>query len=102
MNCKNLKYSGHIIRRMFEREITDNDIITVINKGEIITEYPNDKPFPSKLILGVINKRPIHIVIASDLKGDCILITVYEPDLKIWNNDFKTKKEITKTKTTKK
>jgi hypothetical protein len=40
-----------------------NDILFSVFHGEIIENYPTDKPFPSCLILGYSNKtEPIHSV----------------------------------------
>ena len=61
--------------------------------GEVIQEYKDDKPFPSKLILNFIGRRPIHIVVAQNKETkECIVVTCYKPDINIWTNDFKTKR----------
>ncbi|MBZ0109127.1 MAG: DUF4258 domain-containing protein [Candidatus Scalindua rubra] len=40
-----------------------DDIFFSVNNGEIIENYPNDKPYPSCLIYGrVENGNPIHSV----------------------------------------
>jgi hypothetical protein len=36
---------------MFERNISENEVLSVINKGKTIQDYPDDKPYPSKLVL---------------------------------------------------
>jgi hypothetical protein len=78
---------------MFERGIRTNAIRSVIESGEVIGDYPDDKPFPSCLILGLFEDRPIHIVIAIDAASQkCYIITAYVPDLDIWNPDFRTKR----------
>lgn len=70
------------------------DVKQCIMNGEIIEEYPTDKPYPSCLILGYINnKRPLHIV-CSIFDNHIFIITVYEPNLLKWCEDFKTRKEI--------
>ena len=38
--------------------------INVLAKGEIIEECIDDKPFPNALIVGFVNKRPLHVVVA--------------------------------------
>ncbi len=90
MNCKNIIYSGHVILQMFKREITFDMIEFVINNGETINSYPDDNPYPSRLIFAFYENRPIHIVLAKD-NGNCIVITAYEPDKLKWSKDFKTK-----------
>lgn len=59
-------------------------------KGEVVEVYSDDTPYPSQLILGWIDKRPIHIVAAENEKDDeIIIITVYEPDRRKWSDDFR-------------
>jgi len=78
---------------MFERGITRDDAIDVILHGEVIREYTDDQPYPSRLILGWRDTRPLHVVAADNEHGDeTIIITVYEPDPALWEADFKTKK----------
>jgi len=45
MHFKKILFSGHAVRRMFERVIGQPEIIEVIRSGEVITEYPDDEPF---------------------------------------------------------
>ncbi|RJQ32239.1 MAG: DUF4258 domain-containing protein [Actinobacteria bacterium] len=79
----------HAVKKMFERQISHEDVIQVLLNGEAIEEYPNDTPYPSKLMLGWINKRPIHVVVAynSD-KDETIVITTYEPNKNQWDSRF--------------
>ena len=94
MNCENITYSEHAIGQMFSRIITPNDVDHIVAFGETIAEYKNDKPYPSKLILGFLEKRPIHIVVAYNKENqNCIIVTAYQPDIKLWSNYFKTKKK---------
>lgn len=92
MECNKLVFSGHIISQMFRRNISVDEIIGIIKEGEIIMSYPDDKPYPSYLMLGYQNKRPLHLVVArDDLTGQCIMVTIYEPDSKTWSKDYKSK-----------
>lgn len=61
--------SLHAFKRMLQRNISDTDVENVILFGEVIKEYPDDKPYPSKLIFKMINKTPIHIVTAKNDVG---------------------------------
>ena len=63
MDCKKLVFSGHAVQRMFERSILSKDVREIVESGEIINDYPDDLPYPSKPILGYVGKRPIHIVL---------------------------------------
>jgi len=71
-------------------QILDAEVYQAICKGEIIQEYPDDKPYPSVLIFGQTNnKRPLHIVCSYNNDEDiAIIITVYEPNPNRWI-DFK-------------
>ena len=92
MECKKIYFSGHATVQMFKRSILVEDIETVLKAGMIIKDYPDDNPYPSFLILGFMKSRPLHIVVSTDEFGNCYIITAYEPDVAIWNADFKTKK----------
>ena len=54
--------------------------------GEIIEDYPTDKPYPSCLVLGrTFGGDPVHSVWAfNEETGWAVLITVYRPDPKRW------------------
>jgi len=79
---------------MFARNISKDDVVKVIKKGEIIRKYLDDEPYPSKLLLGFVKDKPLHIVLGFDRNDlTCIVITAYYPDLKIWESDFKTRKK---------
>ena len=84
------EYSNHCLSRIIERDISIEFIETAIKTGKIINEYPNDKPYPSFLILAFVNKKPIHVLMAYYRKI-CIVITAYWPNETQWENDFKTK-----------
>ncbi|MFV9505768.1 MAG: DUF4258 domain-containing protein [Oscillochloridaceae bacterium umkhey_bin13] len=85
-----LVFRAHAIQRMFERHISVEDVRTVIMAGEVIKVYPDDTPYPSRLMLGWINGRPLHVVAADNLvEQEIIVITAYEPDPNQWEVDFK-------------
>ncbi|MCP5050651.1 MAG: DUF4258 domain-containing protein [bacterium] len=90
MKCKYIKYSGHAINQMFKRQISKDEVSYVVDYGEVIKEYPDDKPYPSRLLMGYKNKRPLHVVLAFDNNSEtCYIITAYVPDFKLWTEDFK-------------
>jgi hypothetical protein len=57
-----LLYSNHAVKQMFSRNITTDEVEYVLQNGEPIMDYPDDKPYPSKLLLAFCNKRALHIV----------------------------------------
>jgi len=92
-DCKSISFSYHAIQRMFERGLSHDTIVDIIHNGDVIMEYPEDKPLPSALILGYSEGLPIHAVIAFQyLTGHCLVITVYSPDSEKWGSDFKKRK----------
>ncbi len=79
---------------MFQRRISDADARLVVKTGETIENYPDDTPYPSRLILGFAGKRPLHVVIAENIEdNEVIIITVYEPDPILWESDFRRRKQ---------
>jgi hypothetical protein len=77
---------------MFRRNISLEEVKFILNIGEVIREYKDDKPYPSFLILGLIDLRPLHLLVAKDVDtGNCNMVTAYEPDKNGWSPDFKTK-----------
>ncbi len=66
MKCIEIMFSRHAVQRMFERGIATKDVRAVIVGGKSIADYPDDKPLPSRLILGFVRNRPIHVVVAFD------------------------------------
>ena len=88
-----LVFRVHAIQRMFHRRLSERDVHQVIQIGEAIEEYPEDQPYPSRLVLGWIGSRPIHVVAADNQDGQqVVVITVYEPDPSHWEPDFRTRK----------
>jgi hypothetical protein len=78
---------------MYERRISEEDVRHVVATGEVINEYPDDTPYPSRLLLGWCGNRPIHVVIAENTQAqEGIVITAYEPDPSKWEADFRRRK----------
>lgn len=93
--CKNKKiyWSMHIVTRLLQRGILQDDVENAIMTGEIIEQYPDDYPNPSCLVLGLtINKEKLHVVCGLN-KDTLYMITAYFPDLTIWNSDLKTRRK---------
>ncbi len=86
-----LIYRVHAVQRMAERGIREEDVARVISGGKEIESYPEDKPYPSRLLLGWVERRPIHVV-AATAEREIIVITVYEPDPGQWEPGFERRK----------
>ncbi|MFO7729642.1 MAG: DUF4258 domain-containing protein [Spirochaetia bacterium] len=94
MNCQEITYTRHAFTRMFSRSISPEQIRSIVSNGEVIIEYKDDTPFPSILLLGYSNERPIHVLVGRDSStAKCYVITVYEPDPVIWEDDYKRRRK---------
>ena len=94
MNKNDLIFRVHAIQRMVQRHISVSDVQHVLETGETIESYPGDMPYPSRLILGWIGPRPIHVVAAQNKEEQqTIVITVYQPDPQQWQPDWKRRKK---------
>lgn len=93
MSYDRLVFRVHAVQRMFQRNISEDDVRAVVKTGEVIREYPDDTPYPSRLILGWRGTRPLHVVAADNHDAqETIIITVYQPDPDQWEPDFRSKK----------
>jgi hypothetical protein len=89
----NIEWQRHALERMMERKIPREAVKEVLKNGEIIEDYPDDKPYPSALFLAWINNEPLHVVAALDNETKwCFVITAYKPDLEHFESDFKTRR----------
>jgi len=92
-NPDNIFLTLHAAKRLEQRGILLDEVISCIMSGEIIEEYPNDYPYPSCLVLGNLDtKSPLHVVIGSNFE-QLWIITAYYPSMDKWKSDLKTRKE---------
>jgi hypothetical protein len=85
-----INYRLHAVKRMFERKISEKEVRYALETGEVIEDYPDDTPYPSRLILSCYRGRLIHVVAANNsLDDEIIIITVYEPDPSEWDVECK-------------
>ena len=89
-----IRFSAHAVQRMFERSVGKGDVVEVIRNGEKIADYPDDSPYPTCLILGFVQGRPMHVVLANSSEDDTgIVVTAYEPDSELWDDNFKNRRQ---------
>jgi len=75
---------------MYGRRIAPDDVARVVDAGDVIEDYPDDTPLPSRLLLGQVDGRPLHVVAADDVADEeTLVVTVYEPDPARWTPDFR-------------
>ncbi|MCK4249038.1 MAG: DUF4258 domain-containing protein [Candidatus Omnitrophica bacterium] len=75
-----------------ERIISKDEIKAVINHGEIIEDYPEDKRGHSCLLAGETDLGRIVHVVCSPKTDYLALITAYIPIEDTWEDGFKQRK----------
>ncbi|HOX37695.1 MAG TPA: DUF4258 domain-containing protein [Candidatus Brocadiia bacterium] len=94
MKFVKLVFTGHAIKRMFERYISPEEVRVVLTEGEIAETYEEDEPWPSRLVVGRAGNRILHVVAAIEpVSGICHVITTYEPDRESWTPDLKARRK---------
>lgn len=94
MQYRNLSYRIHARQSMFTRSISDECVEHILQRGEVVEDYPQAFPFPAKLLFGRCNERAIHVVAAENRsQQQVIIITAYEPSLQKWETDMKTRRQ---------
>ena len=85
-----IRISDHADEAVESDRLTFDEVYFSVLHGEIIEDYPDDKPYPSCLVYGqTFSSDPVHTVWAfNDENQWAVLITVYRPDPKRWN-DFR-------------
>lgn len=89
---KTLIFREHALLRMAERGIRQHDVTAALEQGDVIRHYPEDTPYPSRLLLHWTGSSPLHVVAAFAGDDTEIIITVYRPDPALWEPDFKRKR----------
>jgi Domain of unknown function (DUF4258) len=89
-----LVFRVHAIQRIALRGISEAEVRAVLTSGEAIEEYPDDTPYPSRLVLGWVGSRPLHVVAADNPEDeDTIVITAYEPEPNQWEAGFRRRRQ---------
>ena len=83
-----IRISDHADEEAKNDAISYEEIFFSVIGGEIIEQYPKDKPYPSCLIYGMTFRgEPIHSVWAYNGKTQwAVLVTVYRPSSDKWAN----------------
>lgn len=53
MECRRILFLRHAIERMFQRSVAPAAVRRIVEEDDRIAEYPEDKPYPSTLLLGL-------------------------------------------------
>ena len=89
-----VRVSDHADEEAHNDGLSYEEIVDSVRRGEIIEDYPEDRPYPSCLVYGENQKgEPIHSVWAyNEEKKATVLIAVYRPDPRRWTNWRKRKR----------
>lgn len=81
-----IRITDHADEEAENDQLTFDEIYFSVLNGEVIEDYPDDKPYPSCLIYGkTFSGDPIHSVWAFNEQSQwAVLITVYRPDPSQW------------------
>ena len=85
---KRIRITDHADEEAQADHLSFDEIFFSVLQGEIIEEYPADKPYPSCLVYGdSFSGEPIHSVWAYNQETQwVVLITIYRPDSERWIN----------------
>lgn len=89
-----IRWTGHVLKRLLQRGISQASVVQAVLSGEIIEQYPDDYPFPSCLLLGnTATGTALHVVCGQG-PDEVWMITAYCPDSAEWEDDLKTRKKV--------
>ncbi len=79
--------------RLEGRFIAREAIVAAAENYEIVEAYPQDKYFPSYLVLGRASDRMFHVLFGIDVEGRNVrIVTAYYPSIEEWETDLKTRR----------
>lgn len=89
-----IRISDHADEEAEADQLLFDEIYFSVLHGEIIEDYPRDRPYPSCLIFGrTFSGDPVHSVWAYNEENRwAALVTVYRPDPNLWINWRKRKR----------
>ena len=88
IHANRIRITDHADEQSESYQLTFDEVYFSVLHGEIIEDYPDDKPYPSCLIYGqTFSGDPVHSVWAfNDENRWAVLITVYRPNADLWIN----------------
>ena len=90
---KLVRMTVHAAERAAKWNISGKQTLRIIEHGEMIEEYPDDPRGRSCLLLGFVGTRPVHVCVGIANEPElCEIITVYEPTLDVWHEDYRTRR----------
>jgi hypothetical protein len=88
-------WTYHVNMRLGQRFITRETIIHAADTYEIVEAYPEDKYFPSYLLVGREGDDAFHVLFGADVEGRNVrIVTAYYPSPDEWEMDLKTRRRL--------
>lgn len=86
IQANRLRFTDHADEEAAADRLTVEEIFFSVLHGEVIEDYPSDRPYPSCLIFGMtLGGVAVHSVWAYNKDNRwAVLITVYRPDPGRW------------------
>ncbi len=84
-----IRFSAHALTQMYARGVSEAEVREVLESGEVIEEHPDSVPCPTRLMVGRVDRRALHVVAAFPAPGIIVVVTVYEPDPTRWKPGFR-------------
>ncbi|MGE3540640.1 MAG: DUF4258 domain-containing protein [Candidatus Tectimicrobiota bacterium] len=90
---RSIFWTYHVNMRLQRRSIARQAILDAIDTYEVIEAYPEDKYFPSYLVLARYQEEWFHILCATDVQRSNVrIVTAYRPSPDEWESDGKTRR----------
>lgn len=90
---RRILWTYHVNIRLGQRFIARETIIQAADTYEIVETYPEDKYFPSYLLLGRAGDDAFHVLFGADVAGQNVrIVTAYYPSPEEWEADLKTRR----------
>ncbi len=85
--------SRHAETRRLKRGVPLDAIHRIVANYDVIEEYAGSYPLSARLLFGLWEDSPLHIVAGFDLeRGIVYIITVYKPDSEHFEPDWRTRR----------
>lgn len=86
-----IRITDHADEEAQADHLSFDEVFASVLQGEIIEDYPDDRPYPSCLVYGeTLAREPVHSVWAYNRENRwAVLITVYRPDPRRWIDERK-------------
>lgn len=85
-----IKWRYHALLRAYQRGITREQALQVVNNGEIIEQRPRARPFPKCLLMATVEPdRPLYVSVGYDRARNYLhVITVHWLDPRKWEDPW--------------